>query len=453
MRILVLNSGSSSIKFSLFATAGTIGSADDGPPLQTLLDGEATGLGTPAAALAVRNNGSGAGRSGGASLKPGDGADAASAAIARLFHRDAAPTGDAPGTPVGVDAIGYRVVHPGPRIHEHCRLTPDVLEELKAATIFAPLHQPPVLRLIEALGRELPGVPAFCCFDTVFHETMPEEARTYALPAAVRAKGVRRYGFHGLSCEGVVRRLHDRAAAGGTRGRPFPQRLIVAHLGSGCSVTAVRDGASLENTMGLTPDGGVVMGTRPGDLDPGVVLFLLRDAGKEQTADAVAAVEAMLNQASGTAAVADMANDMKAIREAARGGNDEAALSVRVFTRSVRKAIGSYAALLGGVDTLVFTGGIGEHDETSRREILDGLDAFGLRLATEAGGVAEPGSKHDGAVVQRISPEDAPAEVLVVQAEEDRMIAMHVAEMMETETENSGEKRPAAGDHRQIDSP
>lgn len=431
MRILVLNSGSSSIKFSLFAATDEDARGDHNENgLRALVEGEASGLGTPGATLQVRGKAASAPGAQQAELKPGDGAEAASVAIARLF----ASGGALPGA-TGVDAIGYRVVHPGPRICGHCRLTPEVLAELKAAVMFAPLHQPPMLQLMESFARALPEVPAFCCFDTVFHETMPEEARTYALPAAVRARGVRRYGFHGISCEGVVRRLRERASRGGAE-RRFPSRLLVAHLGSGCSVTAIRDGASVENTMGLTPDGGVVMGTRPGDLDPGVVLFLLREAAKQSVADPVTHVEQELNQMSGTAAIAAMANDMKATQDAAQGGNMDALLAVRVFTRSVKKAIGSYVALLGGVDALVFTGGIGEHDAAARSEILEGLDLFGLQLA-EAGNGAHAGEN----TVRRVSPEKAAAEVLVVRAEEDRTIAIHVREMIGADAGKSSSAR------------
>ncbi len=185
----------------------------------------------------------------------------------------------------------------------------------------------------------------YACFDTVFHETMPDAAKLYPLPEDLRARGLRRYGFHGLSCESIVRQLrtHDTA--------PFPQRLIIAHLGSGCSVTAVVAGKSIDTTMGLTPTGGIVMGTRPGDLDPGIILYLLRQPNA--TADSV---EQMLNHNAGMVALSGQPNDMKAVREAARNNDEHARLAIKVFTRSVRKAIGSFAWLMGGVDAIVFAG-------------------------------------------------------------------------------------------------
>ncbi len=397
MNILVLNSGSSSIKFSLFAWDSET---------RTLLEGEASGLGTEDAALTLQGD-----KAEAPVLHPGDGPDEAGEAIAGLVGQSSAAQ---------ADAIGFRIVHPGPHLRDHAPLTPGVLEELRAATKFAPLHQPAALRLIESMGRHLPGTPAFGCFDTIFHQTMPEEASAYALPVAVRAEGLHRYGFHGLSCENVVARLSARAD------RTLPRRLIVAHLGSGCSVTAILDGVSIDTSMGLTPDGGIVMGTRPGDLDPGVVLYLLRqqasNAGATEDAQ-ITATEQMLNRESGIHALSQLPNDMRAVRRAAATGDAAAELAIRVFTRSVRKQIGSYIALLGGVDCLVFTGGIGEHDTQSRVDICAGLDAFGLVLEPAQDGAAEE-------ALRWLSPPRAAQQILVVRADEDRMIATHVARMM-----------------------
>ena len=399
MHILVFNSGSSSIKFSLFETHAGLPAES-----KAVLEGEASELGTDAAGLRVQ----GAADTG-ASLKAGDGAEQASAAITRVVSADGVPR---------VDALGYRIVHPGPKIKNHTALTPEVMRELEAAVEFAPLHMPESLKLMKRMGARLPGIPAFCCFDTVFHETMPEEASTYALPEAVRARGVRRYGFHGLSCESVVDRLRR-------EGGPVPRRLIVAHLGSGCSVTAILDGKSVDTSMGLTPDGGIVMGTRPGDLDAGVVLFLLRgETGSRE--DAVRAVEGMLNRDAGVHALSGLPNDMRRVREAAVHGDVRAELAVRVFTRSVRKAIGSYVAILGGVDLLVFTGGIGEHDAASRTEICAGMEALGIALDAEATAGPVTGSGID----RTISGAGARAVIRVMAAEEERVIAGHVTAMM-----------------------
>jgi acetate kinase len=383
MRILVLNAGSSSIKFTVYEAA------PGGQP-GAVTEGNLSNIGTPHATLTVDGNAQAAE------------AGTLDAAIALLL--------DAVGHQAAPDAVGYRVVHPGPHVREHQRVTPQLLGELAAACKFAPLHDPEALQLIRAAMQRLPQAAHVACFDTVFHQTMPPEASTYPLPGELRAQGIHRYGFHGLSCESVVQQLTGLGL--------LPQRMVIAHLGSGCSVTALREGRSIDTTMGLTPTGGVLMGTRSGDLDPGLVLYLLRQ--QQGSAEAAAsAVETLLNHSSGTSALADMPNDVKAIREAAASGNAEAQLALQVFTRSITKAIGGFQWLLGGLDTLVFTGGIGEHDARTRDEILVNLAPLGVDLAPNP--LPAP---IDG--IQRISSSASRTQVLVVPAQEDRMIALHV---------------------------
>ena len=322
-----------------------------------------------------------------------------------------------PGMPA-IDAVGYRVVHPGARLDRHQRITDKVLQDLEEAVVFAPLHDPQAIALIRDMMKRFPRARHYACFDTVFHQTMPAQASTYAIPVKYREQGVRRYGFHGLSCEGVVDDL--RSASDKTQAS-FPQRMVIAHLGSGCSVTALVDGQSVDTTMGLTPTGGVVMGTRPGDLDPGLVLYLLRQAEGDRKA-ALSTVETILNHQAGMVALSGQPNDMRAVRKAAEAGSAEAGLALQVFTRSVRKAIGAFAWLLGGLDAVVFTGGIGEHDVKSRAEILGGLETCGVvldRAANEAGGDE----------LRRVSSADSQVVVWVVTAQEDRMIAVHVGQM------------------------
>jgi len=306
--------------------------------------------------------------------------------------------------------VGYRVVHPGANLKGHQRITEEVLKELDAAAEFAPLHDPAAVKMIRVMRTLKPDVPRFACFDTVFHETMPVEATTYALPRSFRDAGVRRYGFHGLSCESIVRRM--RLAPGG-----FPERAVIAHLGSGCSVTALLGGQSVDTTMGLTPDGGVVMGTRPGDLDPGVVLYLLR-----KESGGADAVETMLNRAAGMVALSGLKNDMRAVRAAAARGDENASLALRVFTRSVRKAVGGYLWLLGGLDALIFAGGIGEHDAKTRSDVLGGLEQMGVALSAETNEAKAHG-------MRRVDNGDR-LPIWVVPAEEDLMIALHVQRMM-----------------------
>jgi acetate kinase len=400
MHILVVNPGSSSIKFTMYTEEAA------GP--RALYDGELSGIGTELAKLAFRN-------AAGEDLSAGLGEVKAAS-----MHQAIGTFERAIGLPglAKPDAVGYRVVHPGARLKGHQLVTPEVLAELKQAEAFAPLHDPAAIEIIEEMMHRAPGVPRYACFDTVFHETMPEEAYLYALPKALRAQGVRRYGFHGLSCESVVVQLREAV------GVEFPQRLVIAHLGSGCSVTACLNGKSVDTTMGLTPTGGVVMGTRPGDLDPGVVLYLLRQEGAT-----VDSVEAMLNHDSGLKALGGV-NDMRALREASAAGDARAGLAIRVFCRSIAKAIAGFMAVLGGADALAFTGGIGEHDAASRAQIVDALSALGFEIDRAANEAHTKG-------LRKISAQDSRVAIYMIPAEEDLMIARHVARMC-------GESRPIA---------
>jgi len=395
VHILVINSGSSSIKFSLFDSVA-------GEP-RSLFEGEVTGIGGVNANFKFRDA-DGRDLSGGRSKVK---AERPVEAIG-LVVEAVSGSGLANGLST-VDAVGYRVVHPGAKLDRHQRITPEVMRDLEEAVVVAPLHDPAVIEVIREMMERFPDVPHYACFDTVFHETMPEAATTYAIPVEYRERGVRRYGFHGLSCESIVRQLR---AEGGLE---FPRRMVIAHLGSGCSVTAVVDGRSVDTTMGLTPTGGVVMGTRPGDLDPGLVLYLLR----QMKGDRVSALEKMLNHDAGMVALSGMPNDMKAVREAVVRGDARAKLAVEIFTRSVKKAVGAFVALMGGVDAVVFAGGIGEHDALSRAEILGGLEGFGISVNSVL-------NEAKGDAIRRVSASESVPMVLVVPAKEDWMIAVHV---------------------------
>jgi acetate kinase len=417
VHILVINSGSSSIKFSVFeAGESTSNGAGVRPPWpRVLFAGEISGIGTAKLGFTFRNA---QGRELASDDNPGkDPVSLLEETICR------------PGMPV-IDAVGYRVVHPGALLHEHQRITEQVLKDLEQAVVFAPLHDPQAIQLIRDMMGRFPGARHYACFDTVFHETMPAEASTYAIPIEYRQRGVKRYGFHGLSCESMVDELRVAAERGLAR---FPPRMVIAHLGSGCSVTALLDGRSVDTSMGLTPTGGVVMGTRPGDLDPGLVLYLLRQAEGDRTA-AMNSVETTLNHKAGMVALSGLPNDMRTVRQA---GSADARLALDIFTRSVRKAIGAYAWLLGGLDAVVFTGGIGEHDVKSRAEILRGLESYGVVL-DGAANEAKNDEPH------RVSQGDSQVEIWVITAQEDRMIAVHVARMeqdgksVSPETEVSG---------------
>jgi acetate kinase len=395
LRILVINSGSSSVKFSMYEAMNGVGDP------KCLYDGELSAIGGAEAKLEAR-------WADGRDLLVGRGiavekASSVVEAVAKIFE---VVGGD--GMP-GVEAVGYRVVHPGAKIDEHVRITDAVLKEIEAAGAFAPLHDPEVVKVIRAGMKRFADAGHYACFDTVFHGTMPVEATTYPLPEDVRAAGVRRYGFHGLSCESVVRQMRSAGE--------LPKRMVIAHLGSGCSVTAVVDGRSIDTSMGMTPTGGVVMGTRPGDLDPGVVLYLARERG------GVSAVEKMLNHEAGMVGLSGMANDVKALRGAAAKGDEKARLTLKVFTRSVMKATGGYAWLMGGLEAVVFSGGIGEHDAATRAEALAGLEGMGVVVDTELNAAKE-------SRMRVVSASDSATKVFVVPAQEDLMIAVHVDDMV-----------------------
>ncbi|MGC2300220.1 MAG: acetate kinase, partial [Acidobacteriaceae bacterium] len=260
-------------------------------------------------------------------------------------------------------SIGHRVVHGGPHLREHQIITDALLEKLQAATQFAPIHIPAAVVLIRETEKLVPEAKQYACFDTAFHSTMPEKARHFPLPQRLYDLGIERYGFHGLSYESIVTRL----------GTSLPERVVCAHLGSGASLVALRSGKSIDTSMGMTPVGGIPMATRSGDFDPGVVLFLMRT--EELSADQL---ESLLNHDSGLGALSGGESDMRLIEACAAKGDKKAILAIEVFATAVRKQIGAYAAELGGLDLLVFTGGIGEHSAAMRNWICDGLEFIGV---------------------------------------------------------------------------
>jgi acetate kinase len=302
-------------------------------------------------------------------------------------------------------AIGHRVVHGGPSLTEHQKITPQVRAELEAAAHFAPLHVPVALKLIRESQRLFPDAAQFACFDTAFHRTLPEAAARLPLPEQFWDAGIRRYGFHGLSCESILHAL----------GKEIPARLIIAHLGNGASITAVREGASIDTTMGLTPTGGIIMGTRPGDLDPGVLLHILQSHKDDDPTLRLDELERLLDKESGLLGISGFASDMRRLRDAA-AANPRARLAIEMFTVVAKKAIAGYVALLGGLDLLIFTGGIGEHDAATRAEICEGLRCFGLLLDAEA----------NRKNLKDIATQNSSAAVRVVPSEEESQIARHV---------------------------
>jgi acetate kinase len=346
--ILAVNSGSSSLKFGLYRPPDGGHRATD--PI-VLLKGGADGIGHVNGRLRVED------AAGAAKLDEAYELSTQGAALKEILNAIAQFSGQSP------DLVGHRVVHGGPHLREHQCITGDLLKKLEAAVHFAPLHIPAAIALIRETQKLLPKIAQYACFDTAFHRTMPEVSRRYALPDRLYKLGVERYGFHGLSYESIVHRL----------GSMPPARVVCAHLGSGASLAALRDGRSVDTSMGMTPTGGVPMATRTGDLDPGVVVFLLRTL--HSTADEL---ETLLNRESGLGALSGGESDMRLLEHTAAKGDKRAQLAIDVFAHAVRKQIGAYAAELGGLDLLVFTGGIGEHSVSMRNRICDGLEFLGI---------------------------------------------------------------------------
>ena len=294
--------------------------------------------------------------------------------IAELLVAERLPT---------IAAVGHRIVHGGPLCRHHTVIDATVLQHLNDAKAFAPLHVPPALSLLQFALAQFPDARQVACLDTAFHTTMPDVARTLPIPKELRARGIERFGFHGLSCESIVRQF----------GKDVPKRLVIAHLGHGASVTAVANGQSIDTSMGLTPSGGVIMSTRSGDVDPGVLAFLVRECGYDAEK-----FEALIDHRSGMIGISGVSGDMRKLRSAAVS-NPDAALAIAMFCYSIRKQIAAMAAVLGGVDALVFTGGIGENDVATRASICEGL--AGARI------IATPDC------------------VRVIPANEDEQIALH----------------------------
>lgn len=341
--ILAVNSGSSSLKFGIFAERAGEEAA--------VFRGEADGIGRTDGRLTIRGEDDALVAD--ETYSSASQENALEAIFGALTRRGIA-------APV---AVGHRVVHGGPHLRQHQRITPALIQALEAATHFAPLHIPSELALIRKTEQVLPGARQFACFDTAFHATMPETSARFPLPNELYQKGVLRYGFHGLSYESVVHRL----------GANCPARIVCAHLGSGASLVAMRDGRSVDTSMGLTPTGGIPMATRLGDIDPGVLIFLMRNEGMDAEA-----LETLLNHNAGLIALSGGESDMRRLQAAMENGDARARLAVEVFAGAVRKTVAAYAAELGGLDLLVFTGGIGEHSRFVRNMVCEGLEFMGI---------------------------------------------------------------------------
>jgi acetate kinase len=374
--VLALNSGSSSLKFGLYRVG----------PTQTdlLLGGEAESIGEGAGKFHARD-----GRDNVllAETAPLASQRDAIVRIGKLLDDRSAP---APA------AIGHRVVHGGPKLRRHCLIDDEVMNLLNGATAFAPLHTPAALSVIRFAREHFPALPQVACFDTTFHIDLPDVARVLPMPRELQSQGIQRYGFHGLSCESILHKL----------GSDLPDRLIIAHLGNGASVTAVRAGKSIDTSMGLTPSGGVIMGTRSGDLDPGILIYLMRENKLDATM-----LEDMVDHRSGLLGISGVGSDMRRLHEAASSSAD-ARLAIDMFCYSARKQIAAMIAVLGGVDLVVFTGGIGENDENVRAAICEGLSWAGISPAR-------------GRANDPVAADALHCSVRVLISQEDEQIARH----------------------------
>ena len=393
MPVLVLNSGSSSIKFSVYEAGNGARSK--------LHEGAVDGIGTDQGKFWIKDaNGS----------KLVDQSPALpSPAVAFKLVVDALHSGDFPAPA----AIGHRMVSGGPTVQENQLITPALIDEMERYTAFAPLHTPIAIYIMREALRLFPGIPNFVVLDTYFHRTMPEVVTHMPIPEEYSAMGVRRYGAHGISYESIVYQLEPNV----------PEKLIVAHLGNGASISAIRNGKCLDTSMGLTPTGGIISGTRTGDIDPGVLLFILRKIAEtaKSAGEAADQLETVAAKKAGLLGVSDLSNDMRDLREAIKSGNAKARLAVDKFTWTIAKWIGSYVAELGGLDMLVFTGGIGENDIDSRAEICAGLGALGIIVDPARNNVRGPAV---------ISSNHSPVTVRVIPPAEDLIIVNHVVRLL-----------------------
>ena len=306
-----------------------------------------------------------------------------------------------------IDAVGHRLVHGGEKFNTSVVITPEVISQMEACTELAPLHNPANLKGVAAITKILPNVPQVGVFDTAFHQTMPAHAYMYALPYEYYEKyGVRRYGFHGTSHRYVSRRACE------FLGLDYENtKVITAHIGGGGSITAVKNGKSIDTSMGLTPVEGLVMGTRCGDVDLGAITFLMEKEGLD-----AAGVNAVINKKSGVMGVSGVSSDMRDIEAAIAAGNERAKLALDMFEYRLLKYIGAYTAALNGVDVLVFTGGIGENQMQTRDFICRGLEYLGVKYN------AELNAKSRGEEIE-ISTPDSKVRVVVIPTDEELTIA------------------------------
>ncbi|KZL94449.1 acetate/propionate family kinase [Clostridium magnum] len=314
-----------------------------------------------------------------------------------------------------ISAVGHRVVHGGEKYASSVLIDGKVMEALEECVKLAPLHNPPNIIGINACKELMPSTPMVAVFDTAFHQTLPEEAYMYALPYELYTKyGVRKYGFHGTS-----HRFVSMTAAEMMGKKPEDIKMITCHLGNGASLAAIKGGKSVDTTMGFTPLAGVVMGTRCGDIDPAIVPFLVKEAGMS-----IEEADALMNKKSGVLGLSELSSDFRDIENAAKEGNKKAQLALDVFDYRVRTAIGTYVAALNGVDAIIFTAGLGENSASNRAAICEGLTYLGIKIDPEKNG-------QRGEALE-ISTPDSKVKVFVIPTDEELMIARDTKEIVES---------------------
>jgi len=394
MKVLVINAGSSSVKYHLYEM----------PQAQILAKGAVERIGEGTSILTHGSNGT----THTSEVSAGDVNAAVNLLFDALVREDVGVLEDLS----EIGAVGHRVVHGGEEFTGSVVIDEKVIASIEKYADLAPLHNPPNLAGIRAAGRRLPGVTQVACFDTAFHTTIPKVAYIYGLPYGLYEKyGIRRYGFHGISHRYVARRV---AALMG-RGK-YEVNAITCHLGNGCSITAVKDGHSIDTSMGFTPLEGVPMGTRCGDLDP-AILFYLTDKGYDAQS-----LNTLCNKQSGLLGISGLSNDIRNLLQLAQEGNERATLAIDVFCYRIRKYIGAYAAVLEPLDAIAFTGGIGENAACLRQQICRGMSQLGVRLDPTAN------EKTIGDEAQ-INAQNSPVRVFVIPTNEQVGIAKDTYEL------------------------
>lgn len=404
MRILVLNAGSSSLRFQLVDTPG----GSDPSSERRLAKGRIEGLGGAGTAILARGHGA-------PERVPVEAMGVPEALERALVWLERAGRGGPVASRDAIEAVGHRVVHGGERFRTAVRIDDDVVEGIRACGELAPLHNPANLAGIEAVAELLgAALPQVAVFDTAFHATLPESSYLYAVPRELhRRLGIRRYGFHGISHRYVAGRYAQRWPVAGRR-----PDLVSLHLGNGCSACAIRDGASWATSMGFTPVSGLVMATRCGDLDPSIVEYLERKAGMSPTE-----VDELLNRRSGLLGLSETSGDMRELLRA-QTLDPRARMAVEVFCRRARHYLGAYLAELSGADGIVFTGGIGEGAAEIRRRVAGGLERLGVLLDEERNTTVRPSEEVE------ISAPGSPVRVVVVPTDEELTIARDTARLL-----------------------